>query len=128
MAPAARGAFMDDARLHNGSPNSAAQSGGGCPARPTAAEAIWPTSHTPSQAVRILTHLIRSGADAGDPRCYRRMCRHARPRRAAVQIQMSWPLWADAAGLPLLQVDSWLSAPAVWVRLGGLGSLGTRRR
>jgi hypothetical protein len=28
---------------------------------------------TPSQAVRILTRLIRSGADAGDPSCYRRI-------------------------------------------------------
>ena len=68
-------------------PDSAAISGGGCPARPTAAEAIGPTSHTPSQAVRILTRLIRSGADAGDPRCCGRMCRHARPRPAVVQTE-----------------------------------------
>jgi len=84
-------------QLHNGSRHSAAISGGGCPARPIAAEAIWPTSHTPSQAVHILTRLIRSGADAGDPRCYGRMCRHTRPRLAAVQIEAFWPVWADAA-------------------------------
>jgi hypothetical protein len=74
----------------HGSRNSAAISGGGWPARPTAAEAIWPTSHTPSQAVRILTRLIRSGADAGDPRRYGRMCRHARPHPAAVQTEAFW--------------------------------------
>jgi len=35
--------------------------GGGCPSRPIATEDTWPTSHVPSQALRIFT--------APDPIC-----------------------------------------------------------
>lgn len=45
----------------------------------------------PSQAVRILTRPIRSGADVG-PHYYGRMRRHARPRLAAMQIEAFWPV------------------------------------
>jgi len=76
------------------------------PARPIAAEPFRRRLTFPHQRVRNLTRLIRSRADAGDPRCYGPMCRHARPRLAAVQIEAFWPVWAAFGGLSGAVQDS----------------------